>query len=207
MPAMKVMSTGYGAGTFNPEGFPNVCRVVIGEATELNAQTRQCGESTNFSAEIVAVIETNLDDLSPQVLSFAMEKLLQSGALDVAVTPTVMKKGRSGHLLSVICKPDDRVALQELILAHTSSIGVRSHFCERLVAQRDWVEVVLGDNGRVRVKIARDKHGSIVNAQPEFDDCAEYATSSGLPLKEVIARALSKLDLEKLSQTPEGSGG
>ncbi len=159
MPAMKISSTGYGAGTFNPEGFPNVCRVIIGEASDLKVDQRDLAESTNFASEIVTVIETNLDDLSPQVLAFAMEKLFKAGALDVSVAPVVMKKGRSGHLLSAICKPADRVALQELILAHTSALGVRSHFANDWSHSVIGLNVSIGDNSKIRVKVARDAQG------------------------------------------------
>jgi len=198
MPSMTIESCGYGAGTFNPAGFPNVCRVVIGQAApqSLSPVGSSTGES-NFESDVVAVLEANLDDLSPQLLSFAMERLFEKGALDVSVTPVLMKKGRSGHQLSVVCKPEDRIILEELILTQTSSLGVRSYMCERLVACREWHEVNVGNDQKVRVKLARDRHGNLINAQPEYDDCAAYATEYGVPLKDVIAAALANLSLDQ----------
>jgi uncharacterized protein (DUF111 family) len=105
-----------------------------------------------------------------------------------------MKKSRSGHLLSVICHPSQRLELEELMLRQTSTLGVRSHMCERLVARREWREVTLDNNDKVRVKLARDRNGNLVNAQPEYDDCAAYATKHGVPLKEVMAQALANLN-------------
>ena len=195
MPAMRITSAGYGAGTLDPSGFPNVCRVVIGETTtaDLNSQFEKALTPANFESEVIAVLEANLDDSSPQLLSFAMEQLFQAGALDVTVTPVVMKKSRSGHVLSVICAPGDRAKLEEIVLRQTSTLGVRSHLCQRLVAAREWQQVNLGNGDSVRVKLGRDRQGNIVNAQPEYDDCAAYATKYGLPLKQVIAEALANL--------------
>ncbi len=93
------------------------------------------------------------------------------------VIPAVMKKGRSGQLLSVICLPDDEIKLQELILQETSSIGVRSRQSKRMIAERKWVNIEMDDSSQLRIKLACDKEGRIVNAQPEFDDLAKYASS------------------------------
>ena len=185
MPAMVIKSAGYGAGTFDPKGFPNVSRVVIGDSLE--------EQESQYSSEYVSVIETNLDDLSPQLISYAMERLFLAGALDVSVSPIVMKKSRSGHLLSVVCRFQDRVTMQELILEHTTSLGVRSYTCERLVTEREWKHVNIGNGREVRVKLARDKGGKVTNAQPEYEDCAAYASEFGIPLKDVIATAVTRL--------------
>ena len=176
---------GYGAGTKNPPTWPNVCRVVIGESGATMGGAR-------FAAEALSVIEANIDDFSPQALSTVMERLLGAGAMDVTLTPVVMKKGRAGHILSVLCKPEDRYRLQEQILDETSSIGVRWYAAERLVAHREWQEVELSPGRRVRIKIARDNQGHIVNMQPEFEDCARYADEHKVPVKEVLIDALSR---------------
>jgi len=199
MPAMQINTAGYGAGTFDPHGFPNVCRVIIGTAdgTESNGADHGSTTATNFETDIVTVIETNLDDISPQVLSFTVDELFKAGALDVSVSSILMKKGRSGHLLSVVCKPEDRTRLSELMLAHTSSIGVRSYLCDRVIALREFRQVAVGNEETVRVKIARDRNGNLVNVQPEYDDCVKFATKFGVPLKEVFARALSNLKWDK----------
>lgn len=95
--------------------------------------------------------------------------------------------------MTVVCRCDARVRMQELILEHTSSLGVRSYICERLVAERQWQEVTIGNGRAVRIKLARDRHGKLTNAQPEYEDCAAYATEFGVPLKEVIEEALAQL--------------
>jgi pyridinium-3,5-bisthiocarboxylic acid mononucleotide nickel chelatase len=200
LPAMeKIDRIGYGAGRFNPSEFPNVCRVFLAQSRVSN-EPRLNGEqksshldALSFNAEIVVVLEANLDDLSPQAISFAMDRLFEAGALDVSVLPATMKKGRSGHLLSIICDPSTKAKLERIVLTQTSSLGVRSYLAERLVAEREWQEVTIGDGAKIRIKIARDLNGNVINAQPEYDDCAAYATATGIPLKEVIVDALTNL--------------
>lgn len=185
-PAMdRIIASGYGAGSKDCPAWPNVSRVVIGDARA------SAGGSTRFDSEAVAVVEANLDDFSPQSLAYAVERLLEAGALDAYVVPAVMKKGRSGHLLSVVCRPEDKTRIQELILAETSTIGVRAHESQRLVAKREWHEVRLS-RGTVRIKAARDLSGKVINAQPEYEDCAAYATRYGVPLKDVLAEAIAE---------------
>jgi hypothetical protein len=179
----EITATGYGAGARDCQSWPNVVRVVLGQSDIV------AGESA-FDTEFVAVLEANVDDMNPQALSYAVERLLDAGALDVLVLPAVMKKGRSGHMLSVVCKVEDDVRLKEVILSETSTLGVRSHQCTRLVARREWQAVQLA-RGTVRIKVARDRSGRITNAQPEFEDCAAYATRHGVPLKDVLTEALA----------------
>ncbi len=186
-PALRrVNGIGYGAGTRDPAGWPNVVRVVLGEPS--------CdhGQSPRFESERAVVVEANLDDFSPQALAYAVERLWSAGALDVTVQPAVMKKGRAGQILSVICKPGDVLRIQELILSETSTIGTRSYEVGRLIADRRWQEVTLSRGGRVRIKVALDRQGNVVNAAPEFDDCAAYASEHQLPVKEVIAEAVAR---------------
>jgi uncharacterized protein (TIGR00299 family) protein len=189
-PAMKAVGkVGYGAGTKNPPTWPNVCRVILGDASDT---TSGAGASGRFTAESLAVVEANLDDFSPQTLSVVVDRLLEAGALDVTVAPVLMKKGRAGQVLTVLCKPDDRVRLQEQIIEETSSIGVRWYAAERFVANREWQEVELSPGSHVRMKIARDNQGHVVNVQPEFDDCARYAEEHRVPVKQVLIDALAK---------------
>lgn len=189
----KIDSIGYGAGTKDPPLWPNVCRVVVGEASDTASDTASGAKpSDRFSTETLAVVEANLDDFNPQALAFAMERLFEAGALDVTVGAVVMKKGRAGHLLTALCKPSDRIRIQETILEQTSSIGVRWHPAERLVTQREWKEVELSPGNKVRVKIARDNQGHVVNVQPEFDDCVRYAEQHHVPVKDVLADALTR---------------
>jgi hypothetical protein len=185
LPSFEVLDgIGYGAGHRDPSEFPNVCRLLVGEAAS--------GNSRRFMTELISVLETNLDDLTPQNLAFASSELLKQGALDVFVTPCTMKKGRSGHLLTVICQPKDSLRLQEEILLKTSSLGVRSHESRRLVAQREWQSVQLNGGEPIRIKVAKDLQGNLIHAHPEYEDCAAYAIHSGLSLEEVFSQALAK---------------
>lgn len=188
MPSMdRMLCSGHGAGSKNTPGWPNACRVVVGEAKVKSAAEQR------FDTDMVTVLEANLDDCSPQVIAYAAEKLLQHGALDVAVIPAVMKKGRSGHLINVLCHCEDAERLIAIMMTETSTLGVRQHLSRRSIANRQWQEVDLSAGQSVRVKLAYDQSGLALNAQPEFDDCARYATNNGVPLKEVSLQALAKL--------------
>ncbi len=190
-----VDAIGYGAGSLNPAGHPNVCRVVIGQSMPKKGSEKNA-PSSRYRSELVAVVECNFDDLSPQVISYTSEKLLAEGALDVFVTPCTMKKGRSGHQLSVICRMADELRVKEILLAETSTLGVRSNVTERLIAEREIknVEIKSGqpEGQLVRVKIGKDLDGKVINVQPEFEDCASYARATGTPLKEVLSAAATK---------------
>lgn len=180
-----IESIGYGAGTKDPRQWPNVVRVLIG-----NGVATANGDK-RFDHDQVMVIEANLDDSSPQAISFAMERLFEAGALDVTVTPVVMKKGRAGHILSVLSRLEDAEAIQELVLTETSSIGVRCHVANRSIARREWEAVSLSAGGTVRMKLAYDRDGKLLNCQPEFEDCASYATSHKKTLKDVMNEAIA----------------
>lgn len=185
VPSFDVLDgIGYGAGQRDPSDFPNVCRLLVGQATS--------GASQRFKTELISVLETNLDDITPQNVAFASNELLKQGALDVSVTPCTMKKGRSGHLLTVICQPKDSSRLQEEILLKTSSLGVRSYESKRLIAQREWQSIELNGGTPIRIKIAKDLQGTLIHAHPEYEDCAAYAIHSGLSLEEVFRQALAK---------------
>lgn len=180
----KISAIGYGAGTLDPAGHPNVVRVIIGEAQ------RTLNEEACIS-EIVACLETNIDDCSPQVLAFTAETLLAEGALDVSITACLMKKGRPGHKLTVVAPSALAQPLTKIILKETTSIGVRSYMCERLTLDREFVQVNV--NGEtIRIKIARDKNGLVLNLQPEYEDCARLARASGQSLKSIILAALAQ---------------
>jgi uncharacterized protein (TIGR00299 family) protein len=171
MPPMSITSAGYGAGDKDFPDHANVVRVLIGQATGAT-------ESTT-----VVVIEANIDDSTPELLGYAMEKLLEAGALDVSFTPIQMKKNRPGSKLSVVCEPEKREALAEIVLRETSSLGVRMYNAERRVQSRRIVHVTT-PYGPVRVKISQT--GA---AAPEFEDCRQLAASHNVPLKQVMAEA------------------
>ena len=171
LPPMRVIASGYGAGDHDFAEHANVLRVLIGETTD-------AGESTT-----VAVLEANIDDSSPQVLGYAMERLLEAGALDVTFASIFMKKSRPGTLLSVIARPEDRETLARVIFEETSTLGLRFYSAERRVKSRHWVEIATS-HGTIRMKIADD--GSFA---PEYDDCRKLARESGVPLKQILADA------------------
>jgi hypothetical protein len=171
MPAMRVESIGYGAGEKDFREHANVLRVMVGK-------TSSATESTT-----VSVMEANIDDASPQVVGYAMERLMAAGALDATLTAIQMKKGRPGVLLRVIAAPAQQEELAALIFAETSTLGLRLYTAERRVQERHWVEVETG-HGKIRVKVSGD--GSYA---PEYEDCRAIAQAAGVPLRQVIAAA------------------
>jgi uncharacterized protein (TIGR00299 family) protein len=178
-PAMSVDAIGYGAGTEDIEGQPNVVRIMVGEAAEKSV--------AGFDEEIV-VVEANLDDMNPQIYGYFLEKALGAGALDVYTTPVQMKKNRPGTLLTVLCKPGDVNALMSLIFAETTTFGVRTYRAQRRVLPREWVSVGT-EFGEVRIKVSR-VNGRILHVAPEFEDCKKLAAEKDVPLQRVIAEAL-----------------
>ena len=180
-PAMRIEKAGYGAGTRDFPDYPNVLRLTIGEAATKAASTSQ---------ETITVLEASLDDLSPQVLAYAMEQLLAAGALDVFSLPVQMKKGRPGALLTVLAKPEDADRLAKLVFAETTTLGVRRREEQRQTLARRW-ESVSTTWGPVRIKIA-SMNGTVSNYAPEYEDCRTLAEKHGVPLKKVMEEALQK---------------
>ena len=178
-PPMSVSAIGYGAGTADLEGQPNVMRLMIGEAAERVAP--------GFDEEI-AVIEANLDDMNPQIYGYFLEKALAAGALDVYTAPVQMKKNRPGTLLTILCKPQDMQALMSLVFAETTTFGARTYRAQRRTLPREFVNVTT-DFGEVRVKISR-VNGRILHVAPEYDDCRKLAVEKNVPLQRVITEAL-----------------
>jgi len=183
----RISATGYGAGDKDPKDWPNVVRILIGRGAPKSVSVHA---PASFESEIISVIEANVDDQSPQALSFALEKILSAGALDVFTTSVTMKKSRSAHLLTVICRPEDESRFQEMILKETTSIGVRSRRENRLFAARRWQELTVEDL-KVRVKLAFDKLGNLINAQPEFEDIALFSQRMGISIKEAQNRVMA----------------
>lgn len=182
LPPVRITATGYGAGGHEFQGQSNVLRVVIGEKT---------GAS---EASTVSVIEANIDDSSPEVIGFAVERLLAAGALDATLSPLFMKKNRPGVLLRVIARPEDQEALAQLVFAETSTIGLRVYHAERRVEARQIAEVDT-PHGKVRIKVSGEGHFA-----PEYEDCRRLALESGVPLKRIFAEAnLAYLKCQKRS--------
>ena len=171
LPPMKITGTGYGAGTREFPEQPNVLRVILGEPTGAT------------EALTVSVIEANIDDLNPQVLAYATERLLESGALDVTLESLVMKKGRPGSLLRVVCNLQDQEHLAQVIFRETTTLGLRIYPAERRVQSRTWMQVETR-YGAVRMKVTGEGYYA-----PEYEDCRKLALASGVPLKDIIAEA------------------
>src|SRR5271168_575983 len=180
-PPMTVSSIGYGAGTIDLEHQPNVLRIMIGQAAETSV-----AEQFGFDEEI-SVIEANLDDMNPQIYGHFQERALTFGALDVYTTPVQMKKNRPGTLLTVLCKPEDRQRLMDLIFAETTTIGARTYNAQRRVLLRESVTVSTSF-GAVRMKVA-SVNGHIRQATPEYEDCRALAVEKNVPLQAVISAA------------------
>ena len=178
-PAMRVDRIGYGAGTRNPKGFPNALRISMGEADE-GAERR---------TETVTVIETALDDLSPQILAWVAESALAAGAADVMLTPVIMKKGRPGTLLTVLCNASESAALERLIFRETSTLGVRIRQDQRRCLKRQHMPVQT-PYGEIRMKVGL-LAGEEMNAAPEFEDCRAAATQHNVALKLVQQAAIA----------------
>jgi len=171
MPPMRISSAGYGAGDRDFAEHANVLRVLVGEAS---------GAS---EAAQIAVIEANIDDSTPEVLGHTMDRLLESGALDVTLAPVHMKKNRPGTVLTVIAKPEDRERLAGIVFAETTTLGLRFYTAERRVLRREIISVET-PHGTVRVKIS--DNGAMA---PEYDDCRRIAVEQNLPLKQIMIEA------------------
>ncbi len=174
-PGLTIERIGYGAGTDDPPERTNVLRVIVGESSE--------------EAPEVILLETNLDDLSPELVPDAVERCFAAGALDVWTMPAQMKKGRPGLVLSVLARPDAERAVARVMLEETSALGVRVQRLRRYELERE-ERVVDVTGGAVRVKLGF-LDGRLVNVAPEHDDCAELARRTGRPVKDVMAEALA----------------
>ncbi len=176
VPAMRLHRVGYGAGARDFPRSPNVLRVLIGEDEQAS------------SLHTVAVIETEIDDMNPQIFGLLIDKLMGAGALDVYYTPIQMKKNRPGTLLSILARPEAREHLTSIVFRETTTIGVRFTEAKRECLDRETIAVDT-EFGPVTVKVAR-RNGEILNASPEFEDCARIAAERGRPVKDVQAAAM-----------------
>jgi uncharacterized protein (TIGR00299 family) protein len=182
IPAMTVERVGYGAGDHDFASTPNVLRVLVGRPTAI----------VRPAAERVVVVECEIDDMNPQLFGIAMDRLYAAGALEVFYVSAQMKKNRPGTLLTVVAPPELREAVSEIIFRETTTIGLRYSEVDRECLQRELVTVET-PVGRVQIKLAwRD--GRLVNAVPEFEDCASLAAARHLSVKEVQALAVKAFD-------------
>jgi hypothetical protein len=176
LPPLRLEAIGHGAGSRDTPGRPNVLRLLV-------------GEEDAAGSERVVVLETEVDDMSPQLCGPLLERLHQAGALDAFFAPVQMKKGRPGLLITVLGPPGRRGELEEILFAETTTLGVRHQEVERTVLEREVIPVETA-YGTVGVKVGW-RGGRVVNAQPEFEDCQRRAAAAGVAVKEVWAAALT----------------
>jgi len=181
MPEISVNAIGYGLGSRNTPNRPNALRLILGESVE----------SDQAVLEEIIELRCNLDDLTPEHASSALNVLITAGALDATLTPTVMKKGRSGWILEVLTVADKAEELSELMLRQTSAFGIRRHCMERLKLERQFEEVKTR-YGTIRVKIGMLR-GEVIQRSPEFSSCAEAAVRHGASVRVVHEAALRAL--------------
>ena len=174
-PAMVMEKTGCGAGGKDFPDCPNILRAFLGRSAATNGD------------DDVIVVEANIDDSTPEVLGYAMDRLLDGGALDVFFTPIQMKKNRPGVMLSFICRPEMLDQLARLMLAETSAIGLRWHRADRIILQR---RIVIRETefGPVRFKEVMGSNGELLRTSPEYEDCRRIAREREIPCREVMER-------------------
>jgi uncharacterized protein (TIGR00299 family) protein len=177
MPPMVVRAVGYGAGTLDLPDTPNVLRCFVGEASDVSA------------TETIAQVETNIDDMSPQLYEPLMDRLREAGALDVFLTPVVMKRSRPGVVLTALCAADRIDAVTRILFEESTTIGVRWSEWRRMPLAREVVACAT-TYGTVPVKVSR-LHGRVVTVTPEFADVVRIARAKSLPVREVLEQARS----------------
>ncbi|MFU1780599.1 nickel pincer cofactor biosynthesis protein LarC [Haloarcula japonica] len=181
LPSLDVEASGYGAGGWDLDDRPNVLRALVGDGTG------------RLRRDEITVLETNVDDVSPEVLGDLQRTLTDVGARDVSIVPTTMKKSRPGHIVKVICKPEDAERVARRLAEATGTLGVReSGAGHRWVADREYETVALsvdGEQFEVTVKIASDTDGTVFDVSTEYDDAAAVADATDLPVREIQRRA------------------
>jgi len=189
LPEVSLQSTSYGAGSRTYEKFPNVLRVMLGETEQI--------AKAKTDIDDLLLMETNLDDISPQVLSYVMERAFALGVLDCWFTPIQMKKNRPATMISVLCSKDKRELISGLLYSETTTLGLRIREVERECLSRE-IRSVATQFGPVDVKLAYYE-GKLVNAMPEFEQVKKIAIEAGLPLKDVQTEVLKALKTNAFS--------
>lgn len=192
LPLLVTDTVGVGAGDADTENWPNVLRIIIGEASQ------------EVQSETITVIETNIDDMNPQVYEYVMEMLFDHGALDVFLTPVIMKKSRPGTLLSVLCNANRRNELIDIILKETTTIGVRFYHAGRVTMKRE-IQHMQTRYGKVRIKVS-SFGDSVSRAMPEYEDCRRLSQNSGIPLAEIM-KEVSRVLFQGKTLSKKRSGG
>jgi hypothetical protein len=178
LPAMRVVKSGYGAGGRETKGQPNLVRLLVGEAEDADDE----------ATESIAIVETVIDDSTPQVIGYVSELLLASGAWDVYRVAVQMKKGRTGVQLTVLCSPGRVPEMRKILFRETTTIGLHWRIENKVALKREFVEVATSW-GPVQIKVARLASGEVANASPEYEDCRRIAAEHSIPLKQVMQQA------------------
>ncbi|MFO8114174.1 MAG: nickel pincer cofactor biosynthesis protein LarC [Halorubrum sp.] len=202
LPTLDIDASGYGAGAATFPNHPNVLRVLVGDGgDEAVDDARTDPVDGGLVRDDIAVLETSLDDAPPEVLGGLQETLSRVGARDVSVVPTTMKKSRPGHLVRVICKPADAEAVAERLARETGTLGVRqSGATHRWIAERAFETATLsvdGDTHEVSVKVASTADGDVYDVSAEYDEAAAVAEAAGLPVRDVLRRAETRVREER----------
>ena len=200
MPDMSVTASGFGAGTADTPGRPNVVQAVLGQTLSSDRS-----QPTGRTGREAIVIETNVDDVTPEILAYTVERLLEAGAHDAWVTPIVMKKGRPAHTVHALCDESVRARVAEVLIAETGTLGLRAHRVERWPQARDEITVTIVVDGAehdLSAKLLRGHTGrsdempgddvlcdDVLRVDVEFDDAARIARATGRPVREIIAMA------------------
>jgi uncharacterized protein (TIGR00299 family) protein len=201
MPAMRVEATGFGAGTREFEGLPNVVQVILGRGVDATGAATDALVTTGQQA---VLLEANLDDATGEVLAHAVASLLEAGAHDAWITPVIMKKGRPAHLVTALCDPALADQLTQVLMSETGTLGVRGQIVSRWLAGRAFQEVEV-DGFPVRVKVSAGR------VKAEYDDAARVARRLGRPLREIASlaeaearRRAQRADHPSVEPTPPG---
>lgn len=178
LPRMEVRHVGYGAGTADPAQWPNVLRVFVGEGAD----------AARGSMETIVELQTNIDDLNPQVYETVFDRVFAAGAVDATLAPVTMKKGRPGNILSVLAPREKVEAVLAVLFADTTALGIRTQEVQRRVLPRRFASVRVGGHD-VRIKLA-DHEPGCSKASPEYEDCRRIAEQSGRPVKDILETAM-----------------
>lgn len=183
-PSIVPLKVGYGAGTKEYPELPAVLRLTLGKASEME-----------LVRDEIAVLETNIDDATGEVLGYTVDRLLAEGAKDVSILPVFTKKNRPAQIIKVIADQKDVAHLSEVLIAETGTLGVRVYYCERHIINRELLMVdlsVMGNKESVRVKVSKNTKGEIVRIKPEYEDLKRLAEKTKLPLRVLLDQAVSK---------------
>lgn len=190
LPRIRVEQVGYGAGTARLD-FPNVLRVLVGEEDREAAPVAESPPGTEV------ILETNVDDLNPELYTYVLERLFAAGAQDAWLTPIIMKKGRPAVTVSVLASPQREEAIRQVLFREAGTLGVRTFAVDKRALEREWIEVATR-HGLVRVKIGV-LDGAAITVAPEFEDCARVAREAGVAARDVYEEA-TRLARESIAE-------